>query len=323
MPICYRKESPQQVADAVQMGRYASTHKVNHVMLLGDNFYESGVHGDCHNCRFQKTFESVYDASSLKDIPFYAIAGNHDHGGNVSAQIAYSKVSSRWKYPDWYYTFTENFTDPVAGKSVTVQFIMIDTVIGASGDGVYGEEQLGEFPEVPYPANAPTAAQQLAWAEMEMARSTADYLWLAGHYPVWSGCSHGNDETMNTVYKPLIEKYHLTGYMSGHDHCEEHIDEGKGPAYVLTGSGFECCYKGSNADKVPEGAIKFAYWDGDCPAGAKCPPKSKNSAFAVFTASATEMVVEYIDSAGKSLYTSPPMKPRSTTQKGVTPSAAE
>ena len=54
----------------------------------------------------------------------------------------------------------------------------------------------------------------------------------------------------------------------GHDHCQEHIDEGKGPVYVLTGSGFECCYPGSNADKVPAGAIKMAYWLGACPPGA-------------------------------------------------------
>ena len=41
--------------------------------------------------------QDIYNATSLKDTPFYAIAGNHDHGGNVSAQIAYSGVQSRWK----------------------------------------------------------------------------------------------------------------------------------------------------------------------------------------------------------------------------------
>ena len=47
----------QQAADAVQMGKYAADHKVGHVMLLGDNFYGSGIHGDDTSCRFKKTFE--------------------------------------------------------------------------------------------------------------------------------------------------------------------------------------------------------------------------------------------------------------------------
>ena len=53
--------------------------------------------------------------------------------------------------------------------------------------------------------------------------------------------------------------------MCGHDHCQEHIDEGKGPVYVLSGAGFECCYPGKKADMVPKGAQKLAYWIGDCP----------------------------------------------------------
>ena len=90
----YNKE---QQADGLQMGIYAAKNGVDHVMLLGDNFYGSGIHGTDESCRFKKTFEDIYNASSLENVPFYAIAGNHDHGGNVSAQIAYSGVQSRWK----------------------------------------------------------------------------------------------------------------------------------------------------------------------------------------------------------------------------------
>jgi tartrate-resistant acid phosphatase type 5 len=103
--------------------------------------------------------------------------------------------------------------------------------------------------------------------------------------------------------------------MSGHDHCEEFIDDNTGPVYLVTGSGFECCYAGSNADKLPAGSAKFAYWDGDCPAGAVCPDKSPNSAFSVFTVTKDSMVIDIIDSAGKTLFTTPPIKPRSTAQR--------
>ena len=71
--------------------------------------------------------------------------------------------------------------------------------------------------------------------------------------------------------KSLLEKYHASGYMCGHDHRQERIDEGKGPVCVLSGSGFECCHPGTNAHKVPEGAIKTAYWLGERPEGAECP----------------------------------------------------
>ena len=43
----------------------------------------------------QDTFESVFTAKSL-NIPWYVLAGNHDHAGDVRAQIDYSRKSSRW-----------------------------------------------------------------------------------------------------------------------------------------------------------------------------------------------------------------------------------
>lgn len=44
---------------------------------------------------YQNTFEDVYTAKSLR-IPWYVLAGNHDHAGNVKAQIEYSHRSDIW-----------------------------------------------------------------------------------------------------------------------------------------------------------------------------------------------------------------------------------
>jgi len=44
----------------------------------------------------------------MKDTPFYFVAGNHDHYGNVQAEVEYSKLSHRWTMPSLYYTFTKS-----------------------------------------------------------------------------------------------------------------------------------------------------------------------------------------------------------------------
>ena len=228
-------------------------------------------------------------------------------------------------YPDWFYGFEKSFTDGETNAEVTMEFLMFDTVIAetvvVNGRREYSAEIRAEHPHLRYvPDDMPTAAAQWEFLEAKMKASTADYLWVGGHYPVWSGCSHGPDKTMIAKLKPLLEKYHASGYMCGHDHCQEQIDEGKGPVYVLSGSGFECCYPGSNAHKVPQGAIKMAYWLGDCPAGATCPNKATSladglAAFTVFDVSALRLAITHIDSAGNTLFEAPPVMPRTKEQK--------
>ena len=72
--------------------------------------------------------------------------------------------------------------------------------------------------------------------------------------------------------------------------------------------------------QVPAGAIKMAYWLGECPPGAHCPNKATSladgkAAFTVFEVSAQQMTITHIASDGEVLYKAPPVKPRTPGQK--------
>lgn len=45
---------------------------------------------------WQETFEQVFTAPGLRELPWFVLAGNHDHAGNVTAQLAYGHRSPRW-----------------------------------------------------------------------------------------------------------------------------------------------------------------------------------------------------------------------------------
>lgn len=62
------------------------------------------------------------------------------------------------------------------------------------------------------------AVEQWKWIEETLASSKADYLLVGGHFPVWSIAEHGPTEILVHSLKPLLEKYKVTSYISGHDH---------------------------------------------------------------------------------------------------------
>lgn len=150
-----------QVENTEGMAAYAAARPPRFGWLLGDNFYDRGIRcddskdprgwarawrarrectEDAFNYRFQETFEKVMDDPAL-DFPMYAIVGNHDHYGNVSAQVEYGALgravpgaSGRWQFPvsdndieHTWYSHTESFEAP-NGESVTAEFFMLDTV---------------------------------------------------------------------------------------------------------------------------------------------------------------------------------------------------
>merc|ERR1711998_85631 len=65
------------------------------------------------------------------------------------------------------------------------------------------------------------AQTQYEWLEATLAASTADFVFVSGHYPVWSVCEHGPTSSLVSTLKPLMEKYNVSAYFAGHDHCED------------------------------------------------------------------------------------------------------
>jgi len=101
------------------------------------------------------------------------------------------------------------------------------------------------------------AQTQYEWLEATLAASTADFLFVAGHFPVWSVCEHGPTASMVKTLKPLLEKYRVSAYLCGHDHCEEHIDEGTGVQYHVIGAAHGSNGRAPNTGKVPAEHLKF------------------------------------------------------------------
>ena len=90
----YPYTTPAEVQTAKGLDMIAAKLDAKFCLALGDNFYHSGITTDVHDHRFQSTFENVYEGSNLQGEDFFrVIAGNHDHYGNVTAQLASDRLS--------------------------------------------------------------------------------------------------------------------------------------------------------------------------------------------------------------------------------------
>ncbi len=94
-----------QVGQAI--GTFCNTNVCDFVVLLGDNFYPSGVTSTT-DAQWQTAFVQPY---ATVNAPFYAVLGNHDYGNDGAGfdfarsdnQVAYSMVNPKWRMPSHHY----------------------------------------------------------------------------------------------------------------------------------------------------------------------------------------------------------------------------
>ncbi|KAG8176206.1 hypothetical protein JTE90_001726 [Oedothorax gibbosus] len=271
-----------ELAVGREMAMLASKLEIDAVLALGDNFYMDGVK-DVDDPRFKETFETAFNYQSL-GVPWLVVAGNHDYYGNASAQIAYTRKSSRWHFPEFYYLKSYK----VPASNMTVDIVMMDTVILCGNT----DPQRPEEQPVLDCVNARNSLTHWKWLEKTLHSSRANYLLVCGHYPVYSIATHGPTDCLVKKLRPLMKKNNVTAYFSGHDHNLQHIHVQPSEDYFVTGSTNFIDPSKKNANKIPPNSLAFHWGD-----------MFSLGAFTYVDINAANMTVTFIRSNGKNLYT--------------------
>jgi len=266
LPI-YPYISWAQTTVAKTIAKLGESKNTQFQIALGDNFYFTGVK-NVFDHRFEDSFEDVYTGVAMQK-PWYIVGGNHDHYGNITAQMAYTNQSNRWTYPSLYYKFAYKFGNPDA--PTLAEFIVIDTIIlcGNTRDisnSDFIDMLLAPTPDVMVPKDANAARNHWEWLEQQLNQSSADYLFVIGHYPVYSIAEHGPTACLVERLNPLLHKYNVTAYIAGHDHNLQHLVTSSGSVtnpvtvhYIISGAASRVDKSTKNKHEVPFGSLHFNY----------------------------------------------------------------
>ncbi|GBF89772.1 hypothetical protein Rsub_02942 [Raphidocelis subcapitata] len=77
-----RQGNGNQLRAARMMADVAACAKPNFIISSGDNFYSHGL-TSANDPAFEESFSKVYSASSIKEVPWYAVLGNHDYNDGI------------------------------------------------------------------------------------------------------------------------------------------------------------------------------------------------------------------------------------------------
>ncbi len=220
-----RRGVSEQKNIATFMGEEAKLNSVNFVAVAGDPIHDNGVKST-DDSEWKDKFENIYTASSLMNIPWYVVSGNHEYHGSIQAILDYSKLSGRWKAPARYYSIEKTIG---TGKNKCL-FVFIDTaplIDKYRTEGSYSD------------AGKQDIEKQLKWIDSTLVSSNDRWKIVIGHHPVYADTEKEESERtdMQKRVGMIIENRKADVYICGHIHNFQHIKpEGKRVNYIVNSS---------------------------------------------------------------------------------------
>lgn len=177
-------------------------------LVVGDMIYPKGP-PHVFDKRFKIFFEQIYQ--DFGQMPFYAVAGNHDHHGNIQAEIEYTYFSERWRFFSLFYHL-DFLPDWIK-------------IVGLDTSSLIAGETLKET----------TEAQRNLTKETLCGESESWHM-LFGHHPSDASGKHGGNFEIRDFLSPVEEDCGIDFYFAGHEHHQEHIKV-DGYDVILQGGG--------------------------------------------------------------------------------------
>jgi hypothetical protein len=144
-------------------------------------------------------FETPYKPLRDAGVRFIAALGNHDtkHQRFLEDQLRYFHM------PGQYYRVSQG----------NIDFFILNT-----NHFVHGPEQQ-------------------VWLRKALSQSRARWKIVVGHHPLYASGRNGSTIGLRQVLEPLLAKYHVDLYLSGHDHDYERLKPIRGVHYIVSGGG--------------------------------------------------------------------------------------
>lgn len=209
---------------ATQMNTLSPLVRPHFILSAGDNFHEDRLKSINDTSAWNWNFNQYFSCPNLSNLNWYPALGNHDYTGNPNAEIYYSHINPHWKMPARYYTFTQQ-----VDTLTNIRFIIIDT-------SPYLKDYQSRHTHTDIATQ--NTIVQTHWLDSVLQSSTETWKIVIGHHPIYhSGFFPGNTAELITQIDPILRKYKVDFYFSGHVHTFQHnnlnnID------YISTASAF-------------------------------------------------------------------------------------
>jgi tartrate-resistant acid phosphatase type 5 len=180
-----------------------------------------------------------------------------------------------------------------------ISILMVDSIrlCGNTQTSLTDEANVPTFSKVPssFTNAASMAALYLKDLENQLKTISASgvpYIIVGSHFPVFSVAEHGSTQCLIDNLMPLLHKYKVSLYLSGHDHNLQHISHtylNSTVEYMVTGANAINLYSQANINSVPPNSLKFQW-----PTSSSLASELINGGFLQITASTSNMTVNFI-----------------------------